>query len=87
MALLCLIVGVVIGYIFAMIKVWDSILQTWQTRDITLTLDDQANADWRLGWLEGHRSLVRELDASPWIWWRKKHAIAKEVLHEEERSS
>lgn len=81
-------VGLFLGYILCLIKVWDCILNSWRTREITRKLEGYPinTADYSLGWLEGHRAVVRELDQSPWAWFLNRHKITKIILESEKSS-
>ena len=83
-ALFALAIGVFIGWLLTTVKMWNCILESWRTRDIRLKLAGQEAHDphYELGWLEAHRDLVRELDASPWVWMVRKQRVVKEVVDE-----
>ena len=78
-------VGLIGGYIFANIKMWESILQSWTNRDIRLKLSGEAvEPPYELGWLEGHREIVRVMDQSVWSWMVNRRKAVQEVLREKE---
>ena len=80
MILFMFVIGVITGYGLSNVKMWNCILSSWKTREIAMKLEgDMHDTSWTLGWLEGHRSIVRELDMSPWTWWRTRKRIVKEV--------
>lgn len=76
--------GAAFGYLVANIKIWQCILASWRTRDITWKLGGEENLalDYKLGWLDGHREVVRQIDLSPWTWWMNKKKVVEEVLED-----
>lgn len=82
------ITGALTGYGLAVLKTWDCILESWKDRDIRLKLEGALHdVQYQLGWLDGHREIVRLLDASPWTWWVTRRKVVKQVLDEKERPS
>ena len=72
------------GYLLATAKMWECVLESWKAMEIKEKLEgyNTSSVEHRIGWLEGHRDIVRQLDMSPWTWWWTKQRVVEEVVHE-----